>query len=92
LEALNIAKITLIGAGSLVFTRNLCNDILLMPTPKDCEIVLMDIDPQRLELAHALIQSLVERRASKVKVSATLDPLTAPVCVLPQIHDRVAEM
>ena len=75
-----------------MFTRNLCNDILLTPTPKDCEIVLVDNDPQRLEIAHALIQSLVEKRASKVKVSATLDPLLAAVCILLQIHDMVAEM
>jgi alpha-galactosidase len=68
-----MAKITFIGAGSLVFTRNLCNDILLTPALEECEIVLMDIDPQRLEMAHTLVQSLVERRASRIKVSATMD-------------------
>ena len=87
-----MAKITFIGAGSLVFSHNLCNDILLTPALKECEVVLMDNDPQRMEIAHALIQSLVEKRASKVKVSATLDPLTAAVCILPQIHEMVAEM
>ena len=44
-------KITLIGAGSVVFTRDLSNDILLTPALQDSTIALMDIDPQRLELA-----------------------------------------
>lgn len=66
-------QITFIGAGSLVFTRNLCNDILLAPALKDCEIVLMDIDPRRLEMARTIVQSMVDKRGSEVKVSATLD-------------------
>jgi alpha-galactosidase len=66
-------KITFIGAGSLVFTRNLCNDILLTPALQESEIVLMDIDPQRLEMAQAIVKSLVERRGSRATVSACLD-------------------
>jgi alpha-galactosidase len=70
-------KITFIGAGSLVFTRHLCNDILLTPILHESEIVLMDIDSQRLEMAHTIVQALVEKHHSKVKVSATLDRLEA---------------
>jgi alpha-galactosidase len=66
-------KITFIGAGSLVFTRNLCNDILLTPSLEESEIVLMDIDPQRLEMAYTIVQALIEKRGSKAKISATLD-------------------
>lgn len=72
-----MTKTTFIGAGSLVFTRNLCNDILLTPALQDSEIVLMDIDPQRLEMASTIVQNLVEKRGSQVKVSATLDRLEA---------------
>ena len=43
-----MTKITIIGAGSVVFTRNLCSDILLVPELQDCTITLMDIDPERL--------------------------------------------
>ena len=68
-----MTKITFIGAGSLVFTRNLCNDILLTPALKDCEIVLMDIDPQRLEMAQTIVQRLVELHGHGANVSATLD-------------------
>jgi alpha-galactosidase len=68
-----MAKITLIGAGSYVFTRNLCNDILLTPALQDSEITLMDIDPLRLGQARDLVQFLVQKRGLKARVNATLD-------------------
>lgn len=37
-------KITFIGAGSLVFTRNLTSDILLAPALQDSTITSVDID------------------------------------------------
>ncbi len=64
-------KITLIGAGSVVFTRNLCSDILLTPALQESTIVLMDINPERLALANDLVQALVEQRGLKAKVQAT---------------------
>jgi alpha-galactosidase len=66
-------KVTFIGAGSLVFTRHLCNDILLTPALRESEIVLMDIDPRRLEMVHAIVKALVEKRGNRAKLSATLD-------------------
>ena len=57
-----MTKIALIGAGSLVFTRNLCNDILLTPALQDAELALMDIDPKRLERSRRLVEALVARR------------------------------
>jgi alpha-galactosidase/6-phospho-beta-glucosidase family protein len=44
-------KITFIGAGSLVFTRNLCSDILLTPALQESTITLMDVDAGRLAQA-----------------------------------------
>ncbi|MBS3933132.1 MAG: alpha-glucosidase/alpha-galactosidase, partial [Truepera sp.] len=44
-------KITLIGAGSVVFTRNLCSDILLTPALQESTIALMDVDEKRLKQA-----------------------------------------
>jgi len=70
-------KIALIGAGSVVFTRNLTSDILLTPALQDCTISLMDIDPQRLEQAHDLVQAIVDRRGLKALVEATTDRLDA---------------
>src|SRR5580700_10160546 len=64
-------KITLIGAGSLVFTRNLCSDILLVPCLQDCTISLMDIDSQRLEQSRQIVQSIADRRRLPAKIEAT---------------------
>src|SRR5437762_1265210 len=57
-----MSKVTFIGAGSVVFTRNLCSDILLTPALQDCTISLMDIDPVRLERSRKLVQALIDRR------------------------------
>ena len=66
-------KITFIGAGSLVFTRNLTNDILLTPSLQESTLVLMDIDAQRLEQSRQIVQSTIDRRGVKATVVATLD-------------------
>ena len=66
-------KITFIGAGSIVFTRNLTNDILQTPALSDSTIVLMDIDAQRLEQSRQIVQSTIDRRGVKATVAATLD-------------------
>lgn len=68
-----MTKITIVGAGSTVFTRNLCSDILLVPELQDCTIALMDIDPERLEMARALVQAIADQRGLKTKVEASLD-------------------
>lgn len=46
-----MAKITMIGAGSATFARMLLGDILSYPELQECEVVLYDIDPERLETA-----------------------------------------
>jgi len=66
-------KITLIGAGSVVFTRNLCSDILLTPALQESTIALMDIDPARLAQARDLVQALVDQRELKAQVVATTE-------------------
>ncbi|HET9223869.1 MAG TPA: alpha-glucosidase/alpha-galactosidase [Roseiflexaceae bacterium] len=66
-------KITFIGAGSVVFTRNLCNDILLTPALQNSTIALMDIDERRLAQARDLVQSLIDRRGVRASVEATTD-------------------
>jgi alpha-galactosidase len=46
--------LTFIGAGSVVFTRDLLHDILSMPELANARIKLHDIDPDRLETADAM--------------------------------------
>ena len=41
-------KIAMIGAGSVVFVKNLLTDILSLPALQDCTIALHDTDPERL--------------------------------------------
>lgn len=57
--------ITLIGAGSVVFTRNLCSDILLTPALQESTIRLMDIDERRLAQARELVQALIDARPAR---------------------------
>jgi alpha-galactosidase len=66
-------NITFIGAGSLVFTRNLCSDILLAPALRESTITLLDIDATRLEQARTIVQAMVDKRKLKAKVVATTD-------------------
>ena len=68
-----MVKIALIGAGSVVFTRNLVSDVLSFPALQDSTISLMDIDGERLSLARDLVQALIDRRGLKARVQATLD-------------------
>jgi alpha-galactosidase len=72
-----MAKIALIGAGSLVFTRNLCSDILFAPALQESTLCLMDIDAARLEQSRQVVQTIIERRGLKARVEATLDRRTA---------------
>jgi alpha-galactosidase len=66
-------NITLIGAGSVVFTRNLCSDILLTPALQNATITLMDIDPGRLAQSRDLVQALIDGRRIDARVVATTD-------------------
>ena len=68
-----MAKVVLIGAGSVVFTRTLVNDILLSPVLRDCELVLMDPDRARLRQTRDLVDVMVERRGAGARVSASAD-------------------
>jgi alpha-galactosidase len=66
-------KITFIGAGSLVFTRNLCNDILLAPALQDSAISLMDIEPERLEQSRQIVQAITDKGKLPARIEATTD-------------------
>lgn len=66
-------KITLIGAGSVVFAKNLIGDILQFPELSDATICLMDIDPQRLKVAKLMAEKMVAVLKVKAKIQATLN-------------------
>ncbi len=66
-------KIALIGAGSVVFTRNLCSDILFAPGLRESTIALMDIDAARLDRARGMVERLIASRDVPARVEATTD-------------------
>ncbi|HEY8966018.1 MAG TPA: alpha-glucosidase/alpha-galactosidase [Candidatus Methylacidiphilales bacterium] len=66
-------KITLIGAGSVVFAKNLIGDILQFPELADAHVCLMDIDPARLKVAEEMARRMVAALGVPAQVSATLD-------------------
>lgn len=66
-------KIVFIGAGSLDFTRDLARDLLTFEAFCSCELMLMDINPTRLEYARKGVQRIVNQSGADVIVSATTD-------------------
>ncbi len=66
-------KVVLIGAGSMKFTANLVNDILSTPALQNTHFALVDIDPERLELARKLVQAIVEHHGVAAQIEATTE-------------------
>ena len=66
-------KVAMIGAGSVVFSKNLTGDILSFPEFHDATIAYMDIDKERLEVGAALCRRLASSVGAKPKIEATLD-------------------
>ncbi|UCG00059.1 MAG: alpha-galactosidase [Spirochaetaceae bacterium] len=65
-------KIAFIGAGSIVFTRNLLSDIYLYPELKDSTIALMDVDQERLDMAKMVAEELKVERGCGAAIEAHL--------------------
>ena len=64
-------KITFIGAGSIVFAKNLLIDILSVPELRDTKISLMDIDSKRLAMTEKLANRIVEENDFPTVIEAT---------------------
>jgi len=72
-----VTRIVLVGAGSVEFTRNLLGDILSFPALRDAELVLHDIDPDRLRTAERMAAWTATALGASPTISAELDRLTA---------------
>ena len=68
-----MSKIAIIGAGSAVFTTELVTDIVLTPGIPAGTFALVDIDAERLELAHRMAEHLVRLGGDKWSVEASTD-------------------
>ena len=69
-----MAKIVIIGGGSLVFAGGLTRDILSYEATQDAEFVYVDVDPTRLKFGVQYAQRIIdEGKYSGASVSGTLD-------------------
>ena len=66
-------KVTFVGAGSVVFSKQLMMDILSTPELEDTSFSLYDIDPERLETAKLICEDLVQSLGNKATVTTSLD-------------------
>ena len=66
-------KITIIGAGSVGFTKKLCSDILKVPEFEDIEIALTDINAHNLDMITQIIQRIVAVNGLKTRITASTD-------------------
>jgi len=68
-----MAKITFIGAGSVVFARRLISDILYHPELRGSTLSLMDINGERLGLIDNLARLMVSKFAPNARVESTVN-------------------
>src|SRR5438067_19424 len=68
-----MSKITLIGAGSAVFARQIITDILNVEGLDEGRFALVDIDPERLELAHKIAEKIIALSGKRWSVSASTE-------------------
>jgi alpha-galactosidase len=65
--------IAFLGAGSVVFTRELLADILSFDELRDVTIALHDIVPERLETAELIARRTADQLGAKPVITASLD-------------------
>jgi alpha-galactosidase len=68
-----VTRIVLVGAGSVEFTRNLLGDILSFEALRDAEIVLHDIDADRLRTAERMAAWTAGALEAAPRISGSLD-------------------
>ena len=66
-------KITFVGAGSSVFTYEIVTDMLSTPALDSGVFALVDIDAERLELAHRVTELAVAHAGKNWRVEASTD-------------------
>src|SRR6188472_4370764 len=63
------ATIAIIGAGSVVFTRDLLGDVFSFPELSDVRVVLHDIDVERLETAAAIAEATAREVGAQPQIT-----------------------
>ncbi|GAB2529619.1 alpha-galactosidase [Paramicrobacterium agarici] len=68
-----MTRVTFIGAGSVVFTKQLLTDLLRYPEFDEIEIALHDIDAERLRVAEATAAFVSQKLGAHARVTASAD-------------------
>ena len=66
-------KITIIGAGSAVFSAGIVRDLCVSPGLRGSHVTLMDVDERRLDMISRLAERLVSELDAGLTVSKTTD-------------------
>src|SRR5438105_10902340 len=66
-------KITMIGAGSTVFAKNLLGDILSFPELAESHVALMDIDAERLRTSELVAHKVAQAVGAGPRITAHTD-------------------
>lgn len=66
-------KVAMIGAGSVVFSKNLTGDILSFPEFRNATLSYMDIDRDRLDVGAALCRKVARALGAEPTIEATTD-------------------
>jgi len=70
-------KVAMIGAGSVVFSKNLTGDILSYPEFKDATFSYMDIDEERLEVGANLCRKVAKAMGANPTIQTTTSRIEA---------------
>ncbi len=66
-------RITIMGAGSTVFTKAVLGDVMLTECLRECEIALYDIDGARLNESKLIVNKLNEKyNENRAKINTYL--------------------
>ena len=66
-------KITILGAGSVVFTKNVLGDCILTPELGSIHLALHDIDPVRLQDAGKMLENINKNYGGKAEITSHSD-------------------
>ena len=71
-----MAKIAMIGAGSLVFCKTLVSDILATESLQDSEICLMNRTKPKLDRMTAFVERMVKENELPATITFMIQPKT----------------
>jgi len=63
-------KIAFIGAGSVIFAKNVLGDCIMTPALSDSHIALYDIDKEKLKASESMLNNIKANSGSKAKITA----------------------